>query len=127
MYWIAVHPLYDLGLGLAVLFLLAGLLKAIARLTERLWLALLQSPLRLGKWLLSRLAQLFKLRLAPEPVPDRLPEILTRLEALRQEQDALLHEAHRLLALASPLQQGSGDYATSDGQRNSSELASRNE
>ncbi|MFM7423894.1 MAG: hypothetical protein ACKO7W_02630 [Elainella sp.] len=103
-FWLSSHPLWLLALILLLLFLFSGLLRAVAGLTEQLWLGLLKLPI----WLVQGLWQssLFLLRrakstppsippLAAAP-PDRLTQVLERLEALRQEQEALLKEMREL-------------------------------
>jgi hypothetical protein len=118
--WLGIHPLWLVVVILLVLFLLSGLLRAVAGLTEKLWLVLLRLPILLVRWvwrgtlfLLSRpfaakpvaqssLAQssLVKSSLVNPPLldsADRLTEVLDRLEALRQEQDELLKEVKSLL------------------------------
>lgn len=107
-HWLFTHPVWLLGLVLLVLFLFVGLLGAIARLTEALWLAILQSPLKLAQWLFVGVLMLLKLPFRPKLVaapqsatsPDeRLSLILNRLEDLRQEQNELLDEVRSILAL----------------------------
>lgn len=109
--WLATNPLWLLAAVLAVLFLLSGLLRAVAGLTEKLWLALLSFPVNLLRWLWQGIVFLLSRPFAPKPVvgasfvnppvlnpQDRLTEVLNRLEALRQEQDELLKEVKSLLA-----------------------------
>lgn len=106
--WLFVHPLWLLGLIVLVLFLFAGLMGAIARLTEALWIAILQAPLKLAQWLFIGVIKLFRLPFAPKVTAltisspnqhERLAMILDRLEALRQEQDELIQEVRSILAL----------------------------
>lgn len=91
LHWLINHPLSTIGLGLLSLFLLAGLIGAIGRLGEQLWLRLLRSPVTLISSLFSGLSQALR-RATPTPEPDRLGEILDRLEELRQEESVLLEE-----------------------------------
>lgn len=110
--WLVIHPWWLLVAILVALFLLSGLLRAVAGLTEKLWLALLRLPILLGQWVWR--GTLFLLRrpftkpvvLPVNPVnpPDRLTEVLDRLEVLRQEQDALLKEVKSLLTDGKPEQ-----------------------
>jgi hypothetical protein len=130
--WLAGHPILNWGLahpvwtliGLAVLLLLSGgLLRAIAQMTEQLWIRLLQLPMRLGQWLLTQLLQRFRPPLHasvsadPEPIEilragfniasiqdihesfdsEQLYNILVRLEHLQQEQTLLLKDIKKLL------------------------------
>jgi hypothetical protein len=100
--WLVLHPLWSLALlGLAIL-LFAGLWSAVARLTEGFWLALVQLPFRLVTWLFAGTTGLLLKRWVRSPggdaSPDRLTEIVTRLEALQTEQEDLLQEMRQILA-----------------------------
>jgi hypothetical protein len=124
--WLLTHPLWLLGVLVLVVFLVAGLLGAIARLTEAVWLAILQAPLRLVQLLFVGVVKLLKMPFAPriisttagQPVhqiadppisptlnqPDaqeRLTTILDRLDSLRQEQEELIQEVRSILAVRS--------------------------
>jgi hypothetical protein len=107
--WLATHPLWLLGVILLLLFLLSGLLRAVASLTEKLWLTLLRLPIILMQWAWQGSLLLLRRPFASKAVnqsspinpplldtPDRLTEILERLETLRKEQDELLKEVKRL-------------------------------
>ena len=101
--WAIDHPLIALGLLLIVLLLLSGLLQAIARLTAQVWIWLLQSPLKLIRWLFYGLLRFTQRQpklpaLPATPQQERLTLILQRLETMRQEQDELLQEVRSLLA-----------------------------
>jgi hypothetical protein len=99
--WGMTHPIWTI-VGVAFLFFLSsGLLRAIALLTEQLWIRLLQWPLRVGQWILSPFLKGFGLRpqgaeesLVPE---QQLYEIMVRLEHLQQEQTLLLKDIKTLL------------------------------
>jgi len=104
--WLLIHPVWLLGVVVLVLFLFAGLMGAIARLTEAIWLALLQAPIRLAQLLFIGVAKLLQLpftakpKVSPASQPnsqERLTAILNRLENLRQEQDELLQEVRSIL------------------------------
>jgi hypothetical protein len=109
--WLFSHPFWLLGIVLLAILLLAGLLGAIGRLTENLWMALLRFPFWLTQWLFKQSYRLF-LRLlgrkdradradralAPVNQQERLADILNRLDAIQQEQDALLQEVRTILA-----------------------------
>lgn len=104
--WIMTHPFWLVGLVLLALFLFWGLLQAITRLTERLWLAILQAPLKLTQWFLGLLSRMFWRKSATPSTPtksadpqQRLAAIVDRLEALRQEQEALMREMKEILAI----------------------------
>ncbi|HEY9750812.1 MAG TPA: hypothetical protein V6C63_19180 [Allocoleopsis sp.] len=106
--WLIQHPLTSVGLLLVLLVLLQGLLSAIAQLIQRAGWALLRSPWKLSQWLLGFSAKSFQAALAPgakreaESKQQRLTEIVNRLEALKQEQDALLQEVKAIVASDSP-------------------------
>jgi hypothetical protein len=110
--WEITHPLWSIGLGLLLLFLFWGLLNAISRLTERLWVTLLRIPLQLGQWIGQQLLRFVKLpawvlrsehpTLQPEPIRREkrktLQDALLQLEQLQQEQVRLLQEIRQTLA-----------------------------
>jgi hypothetical protein len=110
--WEITHPLWSIGLGLLLLFLFWGLLNAIGRLTEHLWVALLRLPLQLGQWIAqhlfgfvklpSRVLSSERLTLPPESMPQEqrktLQDALLQLEQLQQEQVRLLQEIRQTLA-----------------------------
>ncbi len=105
--WLAGHPLWLLGTIVLTLFLLAGLLRAVASLTEKLWLTLLRFPILLFQWLWQGTFFLLSRPFAPKsPIAqaalpsssDRLAELLDRLEALRKEQDELLQEVKSIVS-----------------------------
>jgi hypothetical protein len=58
--WCATHPLWALALLLLFVFFAWGLLRAIARLVETLWLMLLQVPIRFSRWMVRQLVNRFK-------------------------------------------------------------------
>lgn len=64
VHWFLLHPLLMLSLMLIGLILLAGLMSAIAQLTQNLWLRLLQLPVQLvqsiGWAIATGLRQLFR-------------------------------------------------------------------
>jgi hypothetical protein len=109
--WIFTHPLPSLGLFLFLLFLFWGLIKAVGRGTEQIWLFLLKTPFKLLQPLLligyGLVQQIFNsdrrqkeeisTPLAPTPPQDRILTIVDRLHALKQEQAELLAELDRLI------------------------------
>lgn len=100
--WGIDHPLLTLGLLVVVLLLLSGLLQAIARFTEQIWIWLLRSPVLLIQWLFA-VGRSWVRRKPPAlpaatPQQERLTLILQKLETMRQEQDELLQEVRALLA-----------------------------
>lgn len=100
--WFVHHPFVTAGLVLLLLLLLQGLFGAIARFSERFWLSLFQSPLKLGRWFFGMGAKSLKFVASREPTASdrqtRLTAILDRLEVIRREQETLLQELKSLLA-----------------------------
>jgi hypothetical protein len=92
---------------LLLLFLTAGLLRAIAHLTEQIWLFVLRLPLRFSQWLFNLSLSLIRMKPAAQAAKSesqldsqqRLNQIMTRLEALQQEQDQLMRELKTILTL----------------------------
>jgi hypothetical protein len=123
--WGFAHPIWGLLMVIVLVVLFGGLLRAIAQLTEQLWVKLLQLPMRAGQWILTQLLHLLKLKsrttenpltLTPpksptpmlNPTPRLKPEasmvsepqlceIMVRLERLQQEQTLLLQDIKTLL------------------------------
>jgi CBS domain containing-hemolysin-like protein len=104
--WGFVHPVGGIIAVVILVVLFGGLVRAIAQLTEQLWVRLLQLPMRAVKWVLVPLLQL-KPRTADKPQaliasnPDLEPqigEIMVRLEHLQQEQTLLLQDIKTLLS-----------------------------
>jgi hypothetical protein len=116
--WGVTHPLWALGMVVALAFMSGGLLRAIAQLTEQLWIDLLQLPMRAIRWGLNRLLPWRK----PQPSTQtsapvgfytptlkqnqtglqsanhqQLCEIMVRLEQIQQEQALLLQDIKALL------------------------------
>lgn len=112
--WTIAHPLPGIGLLLLTIFSLWGLIKAIGRGIEQTWLFLLTTPFRLLQpifglmWssIRSRFVynqpsdEQLNVRSLPNS-PERIDDIIDRLEILRQEQDALLRELSSLAGSAS--------------------------
>ena len=112
--WMISHPLPSFGLALLLVCSLWGLIKAIGRGIEQIWLVLLTTPFRLlqpilrGIW--SSIGRLLghnrdrhdrlDSQLTQTSVPDRIDGIVNRLQVLSQEQAALLTE---LSTLKNPL------------------------
>jgi hypothetical protein len=107
--WGLAHPFWGLVAAIVLVMVLGGLVRAIAQLTEQLWVRLLQLPMRAGKWMLAQLFHLLKLKprtadkpqlsMANNPDPDRqIGEIMVRLEHLQQEQTLLLQDIKTLLS-----------------------------
>ena len=111
--WTLAHPLPGIGLLLLTIFSLWGLIKAIGRGIEQIWLFLLTTPFRLLQPIFGLMwssirgighnqpsDEQLSLRSLPNS-PERIDDIIDRLEILRQEQDALLRELSSLVGSAS--------------------------
>ena len=105
--WSLAHPLASLGILLLLLLLSWGLLGELARLIRRGWSFVFQSLFQLIQTLLVKVSPRFK-RLATANYgrksnkinrTERMRYILSRLEAIRQEQTELLVEMNLLLDL----------------------------
>jgi len=101
--WFLNHPIISVVLLLVLIVLLRGLLSAIARLTERIWIAILRLPVMVVSQSMGAITRLFnRPRIAAttdeeETSQKRLTFILERLDTLRQEQDELLQEVRTML------------------------------
>lgn len=108
--WLITHPLYTLGIGLLVLVVLWGLIGAIANLVQQAWSALLHAPLKLIRWIWRSSVGLLTVAAMPKATSrksdknQRLADLLSQLEAIRQEQDLLLEEVKTILALEASKQ-----------------------
>jgi hypothetical protein len=106
--WMVHHPIPTLVMGAVLLLLFWGLVRAIAQLTERIWITILQVPLKLSLWFwawitrpLQKIALVKSVQppVSPSPTPQaQLVEILARLEVLYQEQSQLIKEFRTLVA-----------------------------
>lgn len=129
--WGFSHPIWGVVVVVVLIMFLGGLVRAIAQLTEQLWVRLLQMPLDAGQWIFTQLLHLLRLKprnpdhasalsltqsLPPTfnpsvPLPassqQQLYEIMIRLERLQQEQTLLLEDIKTLLVV----QQGSEGMA----------------
>jgi hypothetical protein len=113
--WIVAHPLPSLGLLVVTIFSLSGLIRAIGRGIEQMWLFLLKTPFKLFQpifrltWGLTR--SIFGHTNSsggspsPPPIPDvppvQIAQIVDRLQTLNREQDLLLGELSSLLSANS--------------------------
>jgi uncharacterized membrane protein len=97
--WITSHPLWSIALFFITLLLCWGLLGAIARLVQQLWMLILQAPLKLLRWIFGSLFKALPALKAEEPQgrDQRLIAALDRLEALQQEQELLMQEVKTML------------------------------
>lgn len=103
--WLVHHPLWSLGLGIVSLVLVSGLLGAISRLTERLWLTLMSLPMRTLLWMLAGALSAFHGRRGKNSPnkANRVAEIMARLTTLQAEQTSLLQELHELVGDEEPI------------------------
>jgi hypothetical protein len=123
--WIISHPLPGMGLLLLTIFSLWGLIKAIGRGIEQIWLFLLTTPFRLlqpmFRLMWSAIRRMFGHNSAnskqpdaglgsisdPEQIEDlaetRSKRIIDRLQILNQEQELLLSELSTLAGSSSTL------------------------
>ena len=90
------HPLVLLGVVLLIVFLVSGALRAISRTSESLWILVLKLPFRFLGWLGVRSLVWWR-KSQKDEKSDRLQELLTRLEVLQEEQDAILSEVKTLV------------------------------
>ena len=105
--WGMAHPLWSIALVILILFLVWSLLGAVAQLTQRAWLAVLQAPLKATQSLSRGMVRSFQRADAvsspkldgQQEIQARLAEILHRLQALRQEEDVLMKEMQAILIL----------------------------
>jgi DNA uptake protein ComE-like DNA-binding protein len=103
--WFIIHPLILIATILLLIWLSWGLFRAIAQLSERLWIGLLRAPFQL-LGLCWQLATRLLQRSNSEPQPalpdepnkqEKLATLLARLEDMRREQDELLKEVQMML------------------------------
>jgi hypothetical protein len=106
--WIVHHPIASLILAGVLVVVFWGLIRAIAQLTEHLWLSILQVPLKLSLWFWAGFRRLLPgTKRNPErpsvgaegaSTQTQLIEILTRMEVLYQEQSQLMKDFKTLVA-----------------------------
>jgi hypothetical protein len=111
--WIISHPLPSLGLLLLAIFSLWGLLKAVGRGIEQIWLFLLTTPFKLlqpiFRLIWRSINRIFghnkfkgehlESKSMPNASPERIEQIVDRLQILSQEQEVLLVELSTLVNL----------------------------
>lgn len=108
--WIFAHPLPSLGLLLLTIFSLWGLIKAIGRGMEQIWLFLLTTPFKLIQpifrpiWsaILSlggynKTSERASLPSNENPTSAKIEQIIDRLQTLDREQQTLLRELSTLV------------------------------
>ncbi|WP_310427325.1 hypothetical protein [Chamaesiphon sp. VAR_48_metabat_135_sub] len=125
--WIISHPLPSFGLFLLTIFSLWGLIKAVGRGIEQIWLFLLTTPFKLllviFRPIWSSIRRIFghnnfsdeqqRSLVMPNTAPEQIDRIIDRLHRLNQEQEILLRE---LSALADPASVRSAEGIVSDTQ-----------
>ncbi len=113
--WLSSHPLASLGLCWLVIFSAWGLIKAIGRGIEQIWLFLLTTPFKLLQPIFRQIwrsiprifghnntrSDRLDSQLTLTAPAERVTEIVDRLHALTQEQQQLLHELANLTGEAS--------------------------
>jgi hypothetical protein len=120
--WSIGHPVLSLGLVLIAIFLLWGLIKAIGRGIEQIWLFLLKTPFKLLQPIFRPIwGSIWRRFGHTEDSPaggersERSEQIIDRLHALNQEQQSLLTE---LATLSNPTPHPSANQSISDTQYN---------
>jgi hypothetical protein len=125
--WSIAHPLPSLGLILLAIFSLWGLINAIGREIEQIWLFLLKTPFKLFQPIFKLIwgsiqriightnpsASQLTEKSTQDLAAERTSQIIDRLQALSQEQDLLLQELSTLMPAAASI---SGTDAKSDTQ-----------
>jgi hypothetical protein len=109
--WALSHPIPSLLLLLLAIFSLWGLIKAIGRGIEQIWLFLLKTPFRLLQPIFGliwrSIDRIFghnnpsTAQLTKTTTPERIDRIVDRLQTLAREQEALLEELSSLTATSS--------------------------
>ena len=109
--WLTAHPLPSLGLCLLSILSVWGLIRAIGRGVEQIWLLLLTTPFKLLQPILRQIwrwvRRLFghnkttDTQLVSDPTTERVATIVDRLHTLSQEQQLLLRELSTLTDLTS--------------------------
>jgi hypothetical protein len=108
--WLVAHPLPGLGLCLLIIFSVWGLIRAIGRGIEQIWLFLLTTPFKLLQPIFSQIwrsiprifghtntkGDRLDSQLTVAVPAARVTAIVDRLHALTQEQQELLHELAEL-------------------------------
>ena len=125
VFWLVSHPLISLAMLLLFIFIILGFLQALGNFFAKGWLFILQIPLKLMQGVLSlgsksvsnlggvvvnslvsknpenknnSALQLRGVESNSLESQERIANILTRLEAIRQEQNQLLQEASAILS-----------------------------
>jgi hypothetical protein len=109
--WALSHPIPSLLLLLLAIFSLWGLIKAIGRGIEQIWLFLLKTPFRLLQPIFGLIWRSIErifgytnpsaVPLTGKTPPERIERIVDRLHTLAREQETLLDELSSLTATSS--------------------------
>ncbi|GEM_PF-6181352 len=113
--WLAAHPLLSLGLCLLTILSVWGLIRAIGRGVEQIWLLLLTTPFKLLQPIFRQIWRWMRrlfghtktsesqldTQLMFDPTTERVATIVDRLHTLSQEQQLLLRELSTLTDLTS--------------------------
>jgi hypothetical protein len=104
IWWLVSHPVWSLVILLLSIALFVGLLSAIGRGIEQLWIGLLRTPLRMIQptmtWLGQRITRQ-KSHIswsAPDP---QINVLVNRLRQIQQEQDKLMQELLKIVKAES--------------------------
>lgn len=96
--FVIAHPLWSVGALILAVVLLQVLADLLRRLLKSGLTFLLKLPLLLSQWLWERVVT--SRRSAPVAQASQVEHLISRLEALRAEQDEVVTELKRLLAAA---------------------------
>jgi hypothetical protein len=113
--WLFAHPLPSLGLLLLTIFSLSGLIKALSRGIEQIWLFLLTTPFKLIQPIFRPIWSVIlsiggynktsdkrsSLPSSATPSPGQIERIVDRLQSLNHEQETLLRELSTLVGSTS--------------------------
>jgi hypothetical protein len=115
LFWMISHPLPSLGLLLLTIFSLWGLMKAIGRGIEQIWLFLLTTPFKLLQPIFRAIwrsiqrvfghnnseSDRVNSQIIPNSPTERIDVVVDRLQILNREQDLLLQELATLTSSSS--------------------------
>lgn len=102
--WLLTHPILSVIALVLSVSLLWTLIALLGRLLQQTWLTILKAPLVVLLWIGGQILRGLKGAIAqPKALPveppqtDRVADILSRLDHIRQEQDHLMQELKTLL------------------------------
>jgi signal transduction histidine kinase len=113
--WAISHPLPGVGLLLVLIFALSGLIRAVGRGFEQIWLFVLKTPFKLlqpiFRWMWRSIERIFghtnaraeqlESKVIPTASSAQIERIIDRLQDLHQEQQDLVGELSTLLGATS--------------------------